>query len=208
MLFPFLLQANPIKDPKRVVNAQTVDLKPLFTWWKHHGSERPLTSWVHLTAKVVGTNAWGWIVQAQLDESASNKNRKHQQGDNEKIILKNPPTQEYSAFLNFQAQLRTLNAEHSLLSNQETRAKNRAKEVTPGRRGTRGRATIAQSRQAKQAEDEAKNQLKTVDKQIAAVKKQLAEFPNADHYTIDCFALDTDQEHGGLPVYDQGMAVR
>ena len=33
MLFPFLLQANPIKDPKRVVNAQTVDLKPLFAWW-------------------------------------------------------------------------------------------------------------------------------------------------------------------------------
>ena len=114
---------------------------------EHHGSERPLTSWVHLTAKVVGTNAWGWIVQAQLDESASNKNRKHQQGDNEKIILKNPPTQEYTAFLNSQAQLRTLNAEHSRLSNQKTRAKNRAKDVTPGRRGPRVRAAAGQARE-------------------------------------------------------------
>ena len=65
-----------------------------------------------------------------------------------------------------------------------------------------------QSAKLKEEEKNAKAQMNPLDIQIADLDKQLKEFPPADHYLVDCFALRTGEKINGLPVYDHGTAFR
>jgi hypothetical protein len=208
------LPASPLKAPKRVVNGQTVELSPLFKWWAKHDGKRPLTAWVHVTGTIVGTNAWGWVVEAQI-EKTDRPNRpgetEHAKGEGPtKIILREPPLRERAKFEQLSAQLKALNAQHAALAGQEAGAKNRAdtlsREERANRRdGGRSRELALQQKQATQVENLAKQDLKPLDQQIQDLKKKLTVYPNPDHYQVDCFALETLQEYSGMPLYDHGQ---
>lgn len=51
-------------------------------------------------------------------------------------------------------------------------------------------------------------QLKALDKQLQQLHAKLAAYPNPRTYTVDCLALKTELEHGGVEVYDHGAIAR
>lgn len=208
------LPASPLKAPKRVVSGQSVDLSPLFKWWTKHEGKRPLAAWVHVTGTVVGTNAWGWVVEAQVEKSERpNRPEESSQRNKEgrrKILLREPPQQDRAEFERLSTELKNLNAQHAALTGEEAQAKNRAdalrREQQANRRnGVRSRTLAAENRQATQVESQAKQQIKPLDQQIQELKKKLSVYPNPDHYEVDCFALETLKESGGMPLYDHGQ---
>ena len=71
-------QANPLKGPRRAINQYIVDLNPLFHWWTNRAGERPLDAWVHITGRNVGTNSWGWVLHAHIEEDHGEE---HQQDE-------------------------------------------------------------------------------------------------------------------------------
>jgi hypothetical protein len=195
----FAVNGTPVKDPKRAVNEQTVDLTPLFQWWNHHEGERPLKAWVHVTGHIVSTTAWGWAVQARLEQTGEKKDGAEKEM---KIILKNPPVQEQVEFERLKGQLKTLNDERSHLSAQASTAANHAKDTAHQRHAAAANAAYHHQETA------AKDQIKNVDEQLKTINGKLAAFPDHETYSVDCFALQTGQTVNGLPVYDHGVAFR
>jgi hypothetical protein len=206
--------ASPLKAPKRMINGHMVELTPLFKWWAKHDGQRPLMAWVHITGKIVGTNGWDWVVEAQI-EKTDRPNRpeetEHRQAAGPtRIVLREPPTQDRAEFEQLSAQLKTLNAQHAALAGQETDAKNRAdalnrEEKANRRYGVRSPELAAEHKQATQVENQAKQDLKPLAQQIQELKKKLAAYPNPDHFEVDCFALETLQQYSGMPLYDHGQ---
>ena len=190
------LDANPLKDAKRVVSGRTADLTPLFHWWTNHAGARPLAAWVHVTGPIVGTNVSGWILAAQVETTERPVARTPALGTGSKIILRNPPLQDRAEFESLVSQLKLLSAQHDGLAGVEDRAKKDAQAA--------GRAKY-RARQDKQVESEAKAELRPLDRQIQDVKTKLATYPNAEQYSVDCFALDTGQAFGGIAVFDHGL---
>jgi hypothetical protein len=204
-----LVQAGPLKNPKRMVAGHTVDLSPLFRWWSKHEGDRPLAAWVHVTGSVVGTNAWGWVVEAQV-EKTSRPGSSHE-GD-VKLLLKNPPVQELAEFERLMAEMKALNEQRGNILAQETQAKDRADSVSREqaanrRNGVRNRGLAVEGRQLRWTDSQLKNQLKPYDQQLQDLKTKLAAYPNPDHYTLDCLALDAEQKYNGMPVFDHGLAL-
>ncbi len=206
--FTCAVQANPVKDPKRVVNEQTVDLTPLFHWWTNHTGARPLHAWVHLTGTVVATNSLGWEIEGHSDAThhttgAASQSQTH--ASENRLVLRNPPAAEKGDFEKLSAQLKDLNRQRSQLATQQTNAKNQAN--TLAHSAPRTRLRNAELRQAHAVQSEAGRELRSVDSAIATLKKKLAAYPNTDHYVLDGFGLDTGERFGTLPVYDYGMVL-
>jgi len=213
LLVALALDANPAREPKRLVNGRTADITPLIKWWTNHSGARPLTAWVHVHGPIVGTNAGCWVIAAQVERAHHDETSNESSSDHSgQVLLKNPPMQERLAFEQLSAQLKTLEQSRDQVHAQEEHAKNQAdslhKQQTANRRlGYRSRELAAESRQATLTENEAKAGLKPLDQQIQDLKKKLAIYPNSDHYEVDCFALDLDQKHNGLYVYDHGVPL-
>lgn len=207
------ISASPLRAPGRVINGQTVNLNPLFQWWTNHHGIRPLSAWVHITGKVVGTNAWGWIVEARV-ENTDRPNKQEPAKDLKpdsaaKILVGNPPLWDRADFKALCAQLQALNRAHASVASQETEARNRAhalaeEQKASSRNRVQARALAQTNRQLRQVEDQAKAELKILDQQIKGLKAKLAAYPSSDHYVLDCFALDTGQEQSQMPAYDHG----
>ncbi len=202
------VQANPVRDSKRVVNERTVDLTPLFHWWTNHTGARPLHAWAHLTGTVVATNALGWEIEGHSDTSrhttgAASQSQTH--ASENRLLLRNPPAAEKGDFEKLSAQLKELNRQRSQLATQQTNAKNQAN--TLAHSAPRTRLRNAELRQANAVQSEAGRELRSVDAAIAALKKKLAAYPNTDHYVLDGFGLDTGEQVRGLPVYDYGLVL-
>ena len=207
--------ANPAHDAHRVVNGQAVDLQPLIKWWTNRAGSRPLSGWPHVTGTVVGTNAWGWVVEANVEHTtrSDDSDLGFSSGGPGKVLLRNPPVQERAEFERLSAQLKELTRERSQIANQQTEAKSREDAINreqkaDRRQGYRNRELAVEGRQVKQVEHQAQAQLSPIDKQIQDLKKKLSAYPSSDHYELDCFALDTGQQYSGMPVYDHGAVSR
>jgi len=212
MVSAFGVDANPLKDPKRAVNGQTVDLGNLFRWWSKHDGERPLRAWVHVTGSVIETTAWGWTLNAHVEKPAA-KGAPAPTDQDIKVLLKNPPVRELVEFENLRAQLKALNDQHTKLSAQAAKAASQARELSgqeyTGQRSRQARHALGQeSRASKQQATEAKEQLKPIDQAILEINTRLAAFPDHDKYIADCIALDTGQKVNELPVYEHGVALK
>ena len=200
------LQASPLKASRRVVNGQSVDLAPLFSWWTNHSGMRPLTAWVHVTGSVVATNGLNWVLRANVESSGrEEKEAAGSAGGEKRILLRTPPHWDRAEFERLQAQLGPLKDERAKVAAVETRTKGQSKASNSNRiyRSPRSRARAAQAQETQQ---EAKAELDRLDKQIKAVEAKLAAYPSRNHYQVDCFALDTGQDQGGLPVYEHGTS--
>lgn len=209
------MHASPLKDPKRLIRGQTVNLTPLFGWWTNHEGARPLTAWVHVTGSIVGTNAWGWVVEAQV-ESTSQPGKAEVtptvKGQS-KILLRNPPLQDAAEFESLAAQLKALNEQHAKLAGAEQRARNDLQtsarvQADYRRQGIRDRSVSRENRVDKQVETQAKAELRPLDRQIQDVKARLTAYPSGEQYSVDCFALETGQAYGGMAMFDHGVGLR
>jgi hypothetical protein len=204
------IRANPLHDPKRLLNGATVSLTPLFQWWTNRAGTRPLGAWVRVTGRIVGTNASGWILEAHPEHTAASPVT---EAENGRILLRHPPLSDLAEFERLSAQLKALNQQHGAIAAQQNAAQRQesavSKEQSQYRKyGLRNRSLAREDRVLKASESQTKAELKPVDQQIAELKKQLGAYPNPDHYEVDCFALDTGQQLDRLSVYDHGSALR
>jgi hypothetical protein len=172
-----------------------------------------LSSWVHMTGSIVGTNAAGWIVEAQVEgaNKAEGNNNAGSAHEPLKIILKSPPVEDLVDFQTLSSRLAALNDQRATLASQESQDKEREQAVASQQRGARGygaRVLSMEDRQLKRAENEAKAGQKPLDQQIQELKSKLAVYGGTDHYTIDCFALDLQSDYDRLPVYDHGRVMK
>ncbi len=204
-----LAEGSPVKSPRRVVGQQTVDLNPLFRWWTHHDGARPLTAWVHVTGKIVGTNSYGWVVDAQVegsvrpgqDEGAGPATT----GGAKRMLLRHPPLADRAAFEQLAAQLKALSQERAQAADLESQAHNF---VHPGSNSVRRVHYKGQAQAKREAIGVEKNATAgklALDNRIKDTKAKLASWPNTERYELDCFALDTGTELNKLPLYEHGM---
>lgn len=211
------LPASPLLHPKRLLSVYTVDLAPLFKWWAKHEGPRPLTSWVHVTGTVVGTNAMGWIIEGQVEPSARGRDEQKQsdraEKESRKIILRTPPVEDLVEFEQLSSQLNALTLQRTSLVDEASDAKNREQAVAQQehaarRNGSRAQILQLEDHRLKQAEKDAKTQQKPLDQQIKDLTAKLAVYPNKDHYVLDCFALDLQQDYQQMPLYEHGQVVK
>jgi hypothetical protein len=201
------LGADPTQHPKRLVNGYVVDLAPLFKWWAKHEGSRPLSSWVHINGTILGTNAAGWILEAQV-EGSEKTGSLH---DPLKIILKNPPVEDFADFQSLSSKLAGLNARRTTLVDQAKEDQTHARAVVEQQRGARGahaRVLAMENRRLKKDENEAKADQKPLDLQIQELKSKLAARGEGSHYKIDSFALDLQSDYEQMPVYDHGGLMK
>jgi hypothetical protein len=208
--------ASPVRDPKRSVNARTVDLNPLLLWWTNHNGARPLVSWVQVTGAVVGTNSSGWVVDAKVERTARNMEASSMPDSDSaktRILLRHPPTLDQAVFEKLSQQLKVLNAQRSALSAADSDARTRRRLIEDAETysrayGVRSWGLAVERRQLQQNQSQVSAQLKVLDQQIQALKKLLSLWQDTDHYVVDCFALDVGQGKDGLPVFDYGLVVK
>lgn len=204
------LRANPSRDSKRLLDGQTVNLAPLFRWWTNRAGPRPLAAWMQVRGRIVGTNAWGWVIEGHVEHTSASA---ESGGGSGRVLLRHPPIEELVEFERLSAELKDLEAQRGAVAGSEHTAQNKdsavAKEQSGYRKyGRRDPALAREARALKTSENQAKAELKPLDQQIAELKKKLSAFPNPEHYEVDCFALDTGQQYQGLPMFDHGAALR
>ena len=203
-------EASPVKSPRRVVGQQTVDLSPLLHWWTNHTGMRPLAAWVHVTGNVVGTNSSGWVVEAQVEAHARPGQEEGADsaaaGGAKRILLRHPPLQDRAAFEQLAAQLRVLNQERAQAAGSELQARNYLHPGSNGVHRVHYKGQGFANREAQAVEKNAATSKQELDKQIKDAKAKMAAWPNAEHYELDCFALDTGTELNKLPLYEHGMS--
>lgn len=211
------LSANPLKSPRRLINNQTVDLSALFRWWTNHTGTRPLTGWVHITGPIVGTNSWGWIVEAKPEgpnHSAKPRDSAETARDQTgKLLLAHPPLEDLVEFQRLKAELDALNQNHKQLLEQETQAKIRSEALAKqtgnvSHHSAEARELSQETRQLNLISQRAGGELKLLDPRIRTLKEKLSLYPSSERYLVDCFALDTGRQTQGLTVYDHGSVFQ
>jgi hypothetical protein len=216
MLFwaAFAVSADPLKDPKRIIDQRTVDLSPLFKWWAKHDGERPLKAWVRVTGSVTNVLGWGWVMQGRAERSMlDDENETLRPAGDFRFVLKNPPTEEMAQFAGLSAERKRLEAEQATLEASATNAAKRAKLLSDQDAANRrnhlpSRNLGFEATQWRHQENSFRQQLGPVEKQLAEIRKQMAEYPDPYRFTVDCFALVTSGKFNGMPVYDRGRVVK
>lgn len=207
------VQADGLRDPRRIINGQTVDLSPLFRWWTAKEGARPLGAWVRVTGSVVGSSVWGWTLEAQIQKvpQAANDGETNPVALPQplRIILKNPPQQQQAEFDKLVAQRQALEGERTRLSDlaaSSGQAAAQAAKQYDSSRPWKLQSSVALDGigQARMVEADARARLKSVDEQLAEIKRKLAGYPDPNRYMVDCFALDSGEKQRGVPVYDHG----
>ncbi len=211
LLATVFVSANPLKDPKRIISGQTVDLTTLFEWFPKQKDDQPLSKWMHVTGEIVGTNAWGWVLTAHISGTDPQNGEKKTQES--KVILRNPPLHDRHAFDTLLAQKKALEQQRADLSSQADTAAGHVEQISDQRKankraGVPSRGLNAQSSKWKQEEKNAKTSMKPIDRQLQELETQFKGYPARDHYVVDCFALSLAEKVNGLPLYDYGIPLR
>jgi len=212
------LKADPARDPKRLINNTPVNLSPLINWWTRHDGPRPLGAWVHLTGQIVGTNSGAWVVEAELLEgsihgdSASADSAVGAPTHSRRVLLRNPPVEDWAQFERLRSRYVELNKKRASLADEETDAKARDQAIAEqrhaaGRKTALARVLSAEDKQLKQIENHAKIQEQPLDEELKQLKSKLASYPKIGEYVVDCFALDLRYESGSMAVYDNGQPL-
>lgn len=220
---PVLAQTNQTtyccRYPLRVFyESETVNLTPLFQWWKQHASQqpgageaeanRPLPGWKRVTGVKAQELEYAWVVNAEVFTSPTIRT-------NEWIILKDPPAAEEQAYYNlkplpaqYQQQItndaRAYQAHLKAAQNAETRAQADARSW--GWK-TRWRANDYNQLAAEEraAAGAARNDERQTQQALDRTQKQLNAIPSVKgRYLVDCFALEIGRNSQGLPIFDLG----
>lgn len=215
------------RHPLRVFgNDTTVNLTPLFQWWKHHANDneisgaddhlsnqsastRPLVAWQRITGTKSGSLEYSWYVNATVYSSPG-------QHTNEIIILKNPPTAEAQLFSTLKSEIaaatlqltndqRTYEAELKAAQKAEThaQAENRVRKERARNNGNRLAQQVAND---KAAATTTLNQQQQMEASLTQAQKQFSAIPAVKgKYQIDWFAVELGRNKQGVPVFDVGV---
>ena len=188
--------------PIRVFTNATVNLNPLFIWWKLYGTNtpandhpRPLVAWHRITGSSITETDGYWLVNATIYTNAKSAFKK-------RIYINHPPVIEAETFVKLKAEINIDNKQKSL----DERDLQSAQKVQPQRSGKNH--PISNGRQAEQNRQLAISMVadeKLVDQDLALTEKKLSAIPSSNgKYSIDLFALETGEEMKGVPIYDFG----
>jgi hypothetical protein len=208
------LEANPAKNPKRKISGQPVNLTPLLNWWAWRDGDRPLPAWVRVTGRVVGTNTLGWTVEGTVETPAARSPSDPQTNapieTRVRVVLKNPPVADRASFQQLTEQIRDLNEERVRVASAVVEATNQVQELSERRVSGKMASRVAnvELNQWRVSETDAKDRLAALDEQLKELDARLADYPDRNHYEVDCFALTVGQQLRGLPVYDHGTVVQ
>jgi len=199
--------ASPVKNPRRVVGERVVDISPLLHWWTNRDGVRPLTAWVHVTGTIVGTNSYGWLVEAAVENSRSTTREAGPSGGQKRILLRHPPLQDRAAFEGMAAELKRLTDQRAEASSMQTQANNFIHPWSNNAVRPHFAMKTLDLREARATEQNAAAQGKQLDQQIKELKtKMSALWSNTASYEVDCFALDTGRDLDRVPLYEHGAA--
>jgi len=201
----------------------TVNLTPLFQWWKSHApangsaasdtttaaadSSRPLSAWCRITGTKIGFagSGYDWLVDAVVYTSPTTHTAEH-------IILKNPPTTEEQSFNNLKNviavdslqitnDLQTYKAETAAA--QKVAAK---KSSTKKGKRSNNNGNAQQAAQDRDAAAAALENQKQLEAELALAQKQFDAIPAVKgKYQIDWFAVAVGKDPKGVPIYDVGV---
>jgi hypothetical protein len=214
------------RHPYRALGAGTVNLTPLFEWWRQQGGEtsnptpvfpggvevpqRPLSAWKRITGSKTAEVEGAWVLQAEIASRPGTRT-------NEWILLRNPPAAEEDQYYNLKAllplydteisnDLRLEQADEKAADQAVARAKADARNAKWTRQSLPGdHQLIARKRAAAAAALKDQQQAEPA---RDLVRKQLAAIPSADgQYQVDCFALETGRNRRGQLVFDAGAVL-
>ena len=184
--------ANPLVYPKRMVNAQTVDLAPLFAWWGTPRGPRPLGRWKHIQGTLSRESPFGWVIQGKLEGRSGTQ----------LLLLKNPPLDRLRRFRELEDLLPKLeSARPPILAVTKLPAYSNTYRVYYGlyRTYSPDYDRIQQ----------AKVQLAELDHRIQAAREELAVLQDKQgRLKVDAFSLQLDEAYQGMPVFDFGFPGR
>jgi chromosome segregation ATPase len=111
------------------------------------------------------------------------------------------------------ARIGELESERVALSQKEATAKKQgshiaAQQKSYHRKPSRSAVLTQEAAQNDEAINQDQEQIKELDKQLQELRGKLAAYPNPNSYLVDCLALDTGQDHNGMPIFDHGMVFR
>ena len=218
---------TPCRHPIRVFgDHKTVDLTPLFQWWKQQplvakrttnldtaadvssDADRPLSAWHRIAGVKAGELGQSWVVNAVIYTSPTSRT-------NARIILNNPPIAEERLLNSLKTQLaettlQITNAQRTYQADLKA-AQKAEEEARNYRRSGSKHATessnnfLRLANQEHEAATTAQNQQKQLEVQRPLIQKQLAAIPAVNgQYQIDCFALAVGRSKQGVLIYDLG----
>ena len=190
------------RHPIRVFTNATVNLDPLFIWWKLYGTNppssdtpRPLPAWHRITGSHITEGDGYWMVEAAIYTNASSSVKK-------RIRINHPPVIEAETFIKLKSEINIDNRQISL----DERDYKAAQPTQPPRSGKNH--AVTSERQAAQNRHLAIELLadqKAVQEDLALTQKKLAALPSQKgRYFVDFFALEAGEDAKGVPIYDFG----
>lgn len=225
-------QTNPApwccRQPYRSLQRWTVDLTPLFDWWRRGGDEsplpgvapapagspnprRPLAAWKRITGVKTGEQYGCWVVDADIATSPTTHT-------NEWILLQNPPAAEAEQYYNLKALLVQYDTQmagdresYRTETNAEARAAGYARadalaDTKMLRVNTYEYRQLAAKKAAAAATTLADWQ--QIEQARERARKQLAAIPSSDgQYQLDVFALELGRNRSGQLVFDAGVPL-
>lgn len=234
--FSVAAQTNPApaccRHPLRVFASQTtVDLDPLFHWWKEHSQSnqtganlagsRPLVAWQRINGFKTAVIGSDWVVNAIVQSAPADTNSTPQA-----IILKNPPAAEEAWY--YELKRRLAAAAQQITADQHTydaeiraaekaeagaRAADQARTDAGSYYGTgkwavrdradNNRQLAARHRAAAAAALKDQKELQAA---YPKAQKELDAMPAVDgRYQVDWFGLELGRNREGVRIFDLGV---
>lgn len=218
--FPALAGETYFREPIRLFDGRTADLRPVFQWWlkaeaitqsnrslqKTNRLElppRPMPAWELIQGPVVEGTAAGWEVAVEVSATPGETH-------SQKIFLRHPLQWQKDRVEQLAKQIaelqQTASREHSAVigaieDGNKYRERAMNAEIRIVRDVNDQRATGAAQAYARHSLNSAQ-----ASSQLAAVRAELEKYPsNGRVFVLDHFALRTGETFRGLPVYDLGF---
>ena len=164
-----------------------------------------MTSWAHVSGIVIATNSLGWVVKGEALGGEKNED-KNKEERVETFVLKNPPLAERGEFERLVAEQKTVEQERARLLGEDAQTKIQEDTLAREKRVDR-RYRIKETTRLRATRKNAKGSIQELDSQLLDLKKKLATYPNAEHFTLGDFALRTGEKFGAYPIYDRGIPL-
>lgn len=221
--------AQELKDPIRIVNAQRVNLQPLFTWWTNAAMtsatnaskpeeqrqplpERPLRAWVRITSSELTNTGFAWIARAQIQEIPDGPVTE------QIVVLRHGPFEEKKildrAVANYNqatesretaSNIHSASLERAAAFNHRANLYSEMYYIDPHRNWNFGYAADDYYRAASRARRDANNAAQRMN-QLEARRAELSKITQGrSTLTVDTFALRTAETYQGLLVLDIGL---
>jgi hypothetical protein len=229
LLLNLPVEAQDFKDPIRIVNAQRVNLYPLFHWWTNTAAinatnatlpaeqqvpqpVRPLRAWVRVISNEITNTGFAWIAQAGIQETPDGP------VTNQTIVLRHGPFEEKKALDRAVGHYNQTTENLLVTSNAYVASMDRATalhqkadlyqemyEIDPCRHLNLGHAANVYRSAAFQAQRHANQSARRIN-QLDEQRTEIYKLTQGrETLTVDTFALRLSETYQNLPVFEIGL---